>query len=317
VLGLQCRVEECVPGKPTVLLTRPGARPDLPSVLLNSHTDVVPASAEHWTREPFGGERVGGRIYGRGTQDMKSVGVQYLAAMASLRGAALQRTVHLGFNPDEEIGGQDGLAKFVHTPLFKSLNVGFGMDEGLASPTEVIPPSPRPGPAGGGRVLRRAKRVLVPGYCTGAAWPWLQVYTLLHLALLHPARFVEGTAAEKARRLINRLLDWREEQRLLLASDPSLSLGDVASCNLTMLSGGSQANVLPDTILLTWDVRLPPTTDLAAWEARLAGWMEDAGPGLSLTWLQRMQDQSLTPVTHSDPWYGALGRAFHQHGLQV
>ena len=45
--------------------------------------------------------------------------------------------IHLGFNPDEEIGGHDGLAKFVHSNLFNSLNVGFGMDEGLASETEV------------------------------------------------------------------------------------------------------------------------------------------------------------------------------------
>ena len=63
--------------------------------------------------------------------------VQYLSALAALDGTPLQRTVHLSFNPDEEIGGQDGLAAFVKTELFKSLNVGFGMDEGLASSTEV------------------------------------------------------------------------------------------------------------------------------------------------------------------------------------
>ena len=63
--------------------------------------------------------------------------VQYLSALAALDGTPLQRTVHLSFNPDEEIGGQDGLAAFVKTDLFKSLNVGFGMDEGLASSTEV------------------------------------------------------------------------------------------------------------------------------------------------------------------------------------
>lgn len=37
---------------------------------------------------------------------------------------------------DEEIGGLDGMAKFVHTQDFKALNIGFALDEGLASPDE-------------------------------------------------------------------------------------------------------------------------------------------------------------------------------------
>ena len=40
--------------------------------------------------------------------------------------------------PDEEIGGHDGLAKFVLTSKFKEMNVGFGLDEGLASPTGEV-----------------------------------------------------------------------------------------------------------------------------------------------------------------------------------
>ena len=40
----QVAVEECVEGKPTVVVTRPGLHPSLPSILLNSHTDVVPVS---------------------------------------------------------------------------------------------------------------------------------------------------------------------------------------------------------------------------------------------------------------------------------
>jgi aminoacylase len=37
--------EKCVPGKPIVILTLRGTMPELPSILLNSHTDVVPVSA--------------------------------------------------------------------------------------------------------------------------------------------------------------------------------------------------------------------------------------------------------------------------------
>ena len=40
--------------------------------------------------------------------------------------------------PDEEIGGHDGLAKFVKTTEFNEMNVGFGLDEGLASPNDIL-----------------------------------------------------------------------------------------------------------------------------------------------------------------------------------
>ena len=41
--------------------------------------------------------------------------------------------------PDEELGGHDGMAKYVLTKEFKELNIGLAIDEGLASPDEVIP----------------------------------------------------------------------------------------------------------------------------------------------------------------------------------
>jgi len=40
---------------------------------------------------------------------------------------------------DEEIGGKDGMAKFVNTSDFLELNVGFALDEGMASPSEQFP----------------------------------------------------------------------------------------------------------------------------------------------------------------------------------
>ena len=43
-LGLEFRVIECVAGKPIVIMTLLGSQPDLKSIILNSHTDVVPVS---------------------------------------------------------------------------------------------------------------------------------------------------------------------------------------------------------------------------------------------------------------------------------
>lgn len=97
---------------------------------------------ESWTHPPFGAEiDAEGRIFARGTQDMKCVGTQYLAAVRALKKDGVQqlkRTVHILFTPDEEIGSTLGVVKFVPTQDFKDLNVGFSLDEGIASPEEAF-----------------------------------------------------------------------------------------------------------------------------------------------------------------------------------
>lgn len=64
--------------------------------------DVVPVFEEYWSHPPFGAEiDASGRIFARGTQDMKSVGMQYLGALRALKadGTKLKRTIHLIFLP--------------------------------------------------------------------------------------------------------------------------------------------------------------------------------------------------------------------------
>ncbi|MPC43037.1 Aminoacylase-1 [Portunus trituberculatus] len=122
-LGAKLHVMECVPGKPIIIMTVEGRDPTLPSLLLNSHTDVVPVFPEHWKFDPFSGHKdEDGEIYGRGTQDMKSVGMQYLEALKQLR--------------NEEIGGANGMMSFVETDYFRKMNVGLALDEGYASTSE-------------------------------------------------------------------------------------------------------------------------------------------------------------------------------------
>lgn len=104
--------------------------------------DVVAVIEKYWTHPPFEAEIDDyGRIFGRGTQDMKSVGMQYLAAIRALKrdGIRLKRTIHVVYTPDEEIGGFRGMTKFVQTNEFEALNVGFCLDEGIASPTDEFP----------------------------------------------------------------------------------------------------------------------------------------------------------------------------------
>jgi len=123
-----------------VIIKWAGKQPELPSINLNSHMDVVPVFSERWTHEPFSADiDEEGRIFARGTQDMKSVGTQYLGAIRLLKAGGFQpkRTVYVTFVPDEEIGSALGMDAFVKTDFYKKMNVGFGLDEGGTSATDV------------------------------------------------------------------------------------------------------------------------------------------------------------------------------------
>ncbi|NXD16166.1 ACY1 protein, partial [Nothocercus nigrocapillus] len=140
-LGLASQKVEVCPGRVVLVLTWPGTKPRLRSILLNSHTDVVPVFEEHWTYPPFEAVKDSqGNIYARGAQDMKCVSIQYLEAIRRLKaeGKSFARTMHLTFVPDEEVGGHKGMEMFVQRPEFKALNVGFALDEGLASPSDTF-----------------------------------------------------------------------------------------------------------------------------------------------------------------------------------
>jgi succinyl-diaminopimelate desuccinylase len=93
-----------------VIGSRPG-RAVHPVVHLNGHFDVVPAG-DGWTHEPFGGEVVDGRIYGRGSCDMKAGLAAALFAVEGIRraGIELNGTVEISGTVDEESGGFAGVA---------------------------------------------------------------------------------------------------------------------------------------------------------------------------------------------------------------
>jgi acetylornithine deacetylase len=77
---------------------------DRPGVLLSGHSDVVPVDGQDWSSDPFAVREAGGRLYGRGTADMKSflaVAFAYLPAMVA---ADLKTPIHLAVSYDEEVG---------------------------------------------------------------------------------------------------------------------------------------------------------------------------------------------------------------------
>lgn len=89
---------QLVKGKPLVIMTWKGTDPSQKSLILNSHTDVVPVSEEHWDNPPFEAVKLdNGDIVARGAQDMKCVGIWYMEAVRKLQqqNKKLKRTLHL------------------------------------------------------------------------------------------------------------------------------------------------------------------------------------------------------------------------------
>lgn len=115
-----------------------GKNPNLDPIILISHLDVVPAEGD-WTYPPYSGEIVDGKIYGRGTGDVKcNVACFYQAVEELIKdGYTPECDVYLGSSCTEEIGG-DGAPKIVN--WFKEHNIKLFLlnDEGGAITTNPV-----------------------------------------------------------------------------------------------------------------------------------------------------------------------------------
>jgi len=74
-------------------------------VLLNGHTDVVPVEGQDWFSDPFLLTNRDGRLYGRGSVDMKGYLACMIAAVPLWQGKALKKPIHVSMCYDEETGG--------------------------------------------------------------------------------------------------------------------------------------------------------------------------------------------------------------------
>src|SRR5207237_1370588 len=92
-----------------------GTQPAAPTLCLMGHTDVVPVTPEHWTRDPFGGELVNGEVWGRGALDMLNLTASQAVALKALarRGWRPRGTLVYLACADEEAGGAHGAGHVV------------------------------------------------------------------------------------------------------------------------------------------------------------------------------------------------------------
>ncbi len=87
-----------------------GVDQDRPGLVVHGHLDVVPASADDWTVDPFGGEIKDGYLWGRGAVDMKDMDAMVLATVRAWKRSNYQppRNILLVFFADEEAGSEYG-----------------------------------------------------------------------------------------------------------------------------------------------------------------------------------------------------------------
>ena len=200
-------------------------------VVLSGHTDVVPVDGQAWSSDPFTLTPRDGRLYGRGTCDMKGFLALALAAAPELAKAPLARPVHLAFSYDEEVG-------CLGAP---------SMIEALA------------------RELPRPRAVIVGEPTNMEAvrgHKGISVYTVTvtgreaHSSLTH----LGVSAVMASVKLMALLADLSE--RLERDADPASPFNPKgASLTIGLVGGGTAVNILARECRFSFDLRCPPGLD--------------------------------------------------------
>jgi acetylornithine deacetylase/succinyl-diaminopimelate desuccinylase family protein len=231
-LGAELTEVEPLPGRPS-LIGVVGAG-DRPTLIVNGHLDTVPFEAGAWTHDPLGGEVADGRIWGRGTADMKggiaaAIEAVHVARRACGGADRLPCDVVFHLVADEETGGAQGTKVL--------------LERGLIAGDACIDPEPT------SMHVSIAERGLLQAAVTVTGVP-------AHASEPHRG----DSAIERAARLVLALqgADYGEEHPLL--GRPSSNVG--------IIEGGTGINVVAERCTLKVDRRvLPGATAAGALES--------------------------------------------------
>ncbi|OAY58248.1 aminoacylase-1 [Manihot esculenta] len=302
-IGLVTQSIEFTPNKPVLLVTWPGSKPSLPSILFNSHLDSVPAEPTKWLHPPFSAVHTpDGKIFARGAQDDKCIAIQYLEAIRNLKSKNFipTRTIHISYVPDEEIGGFDGAAKFVNSKEFRHLNVGFALDEGQASVNDEF------------RVFFADRS------------PWNLIIRAKGKPG-HGSRMYDDGAMENLMKSIEIISRFRESQFDVVKAGKAAN-SEVISVNPVYLKAGIPSptgfvmNMQPSEAEAGFDLRLPPTADPDLMKKRIAEEWVPAIRNMTYEIIEKgplrdhMGRPLMTAVDDSNPWWGVFRQAIAAAG---
>jgi len=121
-------------GRPNIVATCKGTGGGR-SLLLNGHTDVIPVAGGTWSDDPWSGKIKNGRIYGRGSCDMKSGVASHIMAVECLMAAGVKPKgdVHINVVVDEEVSGHGTLDTVIR---------GYKADAGISGETSGLAVQP-------------------------------------------------------------------------------------------------------------------------------------------------------------------------------
>ena len=199
--------------------------PEGPGVMLSGHTDVVPVEGQAWTHPPFALTEADGRLYGRGTADMKGFVAAALAAMITAARRPLTVPLHLALSYDEEVGclGVRSLIDLLATAPYRPRFCIVGEPTGMQVATGHK-----------GKVALRAT-------CTGREG---------HSAL-----------APMALNALHLAVDFVNAVRALQASVAATGLQDgdydvpYSTIHVGKLNGGVQVNIVPNLAVVDFEIR--------------------------------------------------------------
>jgi acetylornithine deacetylase len=243
-------------------------------LLLSGHTDVVPATGQPWTGDPFRLRSDGGRLIGRGATDMKGFLACAMAAALAQEPSRLRRPLHLAFSYDEEVGctGVGSMAQWIGR-------------SGLAPSLAII------GEPSNLRLIDGHKGGLI-GWCNVTGKPG-------HSS--QPDRYVNAVmAAGEMIAFVNRI---RAEMRAgpqAEGFDPPYS-----TIQVNVISGGLHGNIVADACRFFWEMRVVPGVDdlavLARMKAHAADVVEPAmkaiDPTTGIAFAVQARIPALTPET--------------------
>lgn len=200
-------------------------------VMLSGHSDVVPVDGQTWTVPPFALTERDGKLYGRGTADMKGFLACMLAAVPHFLAQPLRQPLHLAISYDEEVGCL-GVRSLVEALAQRSDRPAFCL---IGEPTEL-----RPVLGHKGKLAMRCE---------------------VHGAACHSAYAPQGVnAIEYAAKLIQRLTVIGERlatpERQDARFDPPFT-----TVQTGVIHGGRALNIVPDACSFDFEVRTLPQED--------------------------------------------------------
>ncbi len=301
-LGVKASIEEVEPGRENLVATLDSGRPG-PCLMLEGHTDVVTeGERSRWTVDPFGGEVREGRLYGRGSCDMKAgLAVNLIVARALLRsGVPWKGRIRLGFVCDEE-GMMIGVKDFIRRGHADDVDACL-----VSEPEENQLCLSMKG------AMRAVVRVT--GRMAHGAMPLSGINPNTRLARIVLA-YEEYEAAEKARCGKDEFLGWPSITFTVLQAPPGLApIGSIppgAPAPPTAVPP-PQMNVMPGEAVGYLDIRTTPAQEHEDVRARLGAILRELAardPDFRAA-IEFIEDRPVVSIGREEPIVRAAAAAF-------